>query len=108
MGTVINALKTISAYPIPEAVFIDAASENGIGINDEATTAVRESSGFKRAKARIYTYLAEAPNLSQGGISFSFTSTEKSEFRKKALELINDADGNIDGSGCYGWMGENF
>lgn len=107
MRTVIDALASISAYPVPLAVFDDAAGENGLDGMSEATDEVRKSAQFKRAKARIYRFLAEAPNVSQGGISYSFTSKEKDMFLKKAQSLLDDADGD-NGGGCYGWMGEDF
>lgn len=107
MRTVIDALASISAYPVPLATLEDAAGENGLDGAVEATEDVRRSAAFKRAKARIYRFLAEAPNVSQGGISYSFTATEKDMFRKQANDLLADADGDDDG-GCYGWMGEDF
>lgn len=109
MATVIDSLRSISGYPIPANVFEDALDANELDGCAYADADVRNSPQFKRAKASIYTYLSLAPNVSQGGVSFSFTSKEKDAFKRMAESLLADAgDGNDGSSGCYGWMGENF
>lgn len=106
MGTIISALQSVSLYPIPTATVESALSANGLSGSDEATESVLNSSAFKRAKSSVYMFLSIAPNISQGGVSFSFTAKEKDMFRRMASELLAEAD-SIGGE-CFGWMGEDF
>jgi hypothetical protein len=108
MMTILQSLKSLSSYPIPTATLQDAAEGLGFEIDAEATTDVRKSKSFKQAQAKVYEFLADAPNVSQGGISFSFTDDERKCFRLRADNLLEEA-GNISNSGIkYGYMGENL
>lgn len=69
---VLQSLKSLSGYPIPLATIQDVADEVGISVDAETTQELRGSKEFKRAKARVYLYLSKAPNVSQGGITYSF------------------------------------
>lgn len=103
---VLESLAAINAYPIPQNTILSAINEAGMQPDEEATFVKREEPEYKRAKAYLYRFLAEAPNISQGGVSYSFSSTDKELFRKKAEELLMEADGNNTFS--YGWDGEDF
>lgn len=107
MSTILNALASITNYPIPVRMLEDAAEENGLDGGAAASSEVRASKAFKRALARLYRFLSEAPNVSQGGVSFSFNPAEKAEFRKMAAELEAEADDGSLTTG-YGWQGEDF
>jgi hypothetical protein len=74
-------------------------------IDTEATTEVRKSKNFKRAQAKVYEFLADAPNVSQGGISFGFTDDERRRFRLKAGNLLDEVGDNNNSGIEYGYMG---
>ena len=107
---VINSLSSISGYPIQASTLDRICGECGLDANVEATTEVFTSKPYVKAKAHVLLYLVDAPNVSQGGISFSFTATEKSQMRKKAIALLNSIGENDPeaGTGSYGYVGSDF
>ena len=67
------------------------------------------SKEMKRAKARAYAYLITAPNISQNGVSFSFTAEERKQFKKLAVDLLKEIGDDTSSIGTkYGYVGENF
>ena len=73
MGTISKSLKSLSSYPIPSATIEEVAEELGLNQSDDVTHNIRNSNKFKLAKAGIYDFLSEAPNISQAGISYNFS-----------------------------------
>lgn len=104
--TIIDVLGAVSAYPIPLAALQSAAEGAGIYPDAVVTSEIRNSKEFKCALASVYEYLSMAPNISQGGVSFSFTSDERKTFARKASNLLAEAGKND--AGVYGWQGEDF
>ena len=74
---VLQSLRSLSSYPIPTATIEDVAEGVGLAIDTELTQELRKDKRFKRAQARVYMCLSEAPNVSQGGISYSFSEEER-------------------------------
>ncbi len=108
--TITEALKSLTAYPMPAASLVNIAEEAGIEPQATADAEARASKGFKKAKALLYFFLAEAPNVSQGGISYSFSEDERSRFKKRAealLKEIGDDDPAL-GVNIGGYIGEDF
>lgn len=110
MLTILQSLKSVSGYPIPVDAITDMCEEAGINVETTASPEVRSSKGFKHAKAMVYLWLADAPNVSQGGISYSFNATERQRFRKRAGELLGKIglDGDCNGGDNYGYMGTDL
>lgn len=109
MITIFQSLKSISGYPIPETTILEIVDSVGLDPEQDTDSSVRRSIGFKRATAKIYTYLSLAPNVSQGGISYSFTKDERNLFvsiADRILKEIGDEDEMNDAN--YGYMGENL
>lgn len=104
----LQSLKSISAYPIPTATLADIAEGAGLAADAELTAEGRNSREYRLALARVYLFLSEAPNVSQGGISYSFSEWERQRMRRKAEELL-DALG-VDADGCVplGYKGEDL
>ena len=104
--TVKETLLAISPYPIPEASLEAFGTEVGLGLEDEAGGDVRALNG---AKARLYFWLATTPNVSEGGVSISFSAADKALFLKKARWYAEQAgeDGLIPAA-SYGYKGENI
>ena len=90
MNTIQQSLKSISAYPIPFDTIKDLADENGLDHLDEATQQVRASKEFKLTKAALLRWLSNAPDISQGGVSYSFSEVERRNFKMQAQWLDRD------------------
>lgn len=109
MNDVLQSLKSLSGYPIPLATIKDVADEVGLDIDVELTQEIRNSKEFKRAKAQVYFFLSEAPNVSQGGISYSFSEEERRRFRLRAESILDEiGDSGIASGVEYGYKGEEL
>ncbi len=107
----LESLSATSAYPIPEAVLVDIAESTGLDPEESATLEVRQSKAYKWAKAKTYLFLAAAPNVSQNGISYSFSAEERKRFLALAKALLDEIgeDASACGDGTrYGYRGEDF
>lgn len=109
MKTIFQSLKNISNYPIPSTVIEETAEDYGLDAQQESTADIRKGRCYMLAKARIFDFLADAPNVSQSGITYTFSESERKSFRTKA-ESIRDNLGETDISdnNNYGYQGENF
>ncbi len=105
--TILQSLKSLSNYPIQTATIQNAVEGFGFDVSEEATLETRKSKDFKRAQAQIYLFLSEAPNVSQGGISYSFSDDERKRFRLRADNLLDEVGDNNSGVE-YGYMGSDL
>ena len=107
--TILESLKSLSGYPLSRLSLTDIAEEQGLGVDAEDTNEVRTGKAYKRAKARVYMMLAQAPDVSQGGITYSFSDEDKKLFRTQAIALLDEVgDGSSLLGDNYGWMGEDL
>lgn len=107
--TIQQSLKSLTAYPIPPATLQDIAEGCGLSLDTELTQELRSGKEMKRAKARTYAYLVIAPNISQNGVSFSFTAEERKQFKKLAVDLLKEiGDDTSSLKTKYGYVGEDF
>lgn len=103
-----NAIKAMSSYPIPAATIENIIEEAGLDAEADFTKEMRASDQFKMAKALTYAFLSEAPNITQGGISYTFSEDERSRFQKKSSNLLAEL-GEDEGSDIpCGYIGEDF
>jgi hypothetical protein len=108
MTDVLTALQGLTTYPVPQSVLQECALEAGCNPTDEVTQDMRQSRQWKRAKAQVFLFLSSAPNVTQQGVSFSFSEYERANFLKQAAALEAEA-GDDDWNGVgYGYKGENF
>lgn len=106
---VLQSLRSLSSYPIPTATVEDVAEGVGLAIDTELTQELRKDKRFKRAQARVYMFLSEAPNVSQGGISYSFSEEERRRFRLRAENLLEQiGDATSEAGVEYGYKGEDL
>ncbi len=106
---VLQSLKSISNYPINPAIIQDIADGVGLSVDTELTKEIREGKMFRRAQARVYLYLSEAPNVSQGGITFSFSAEERKRFRQRAEGILDEIGDSASSYGVeYGYKGEDL
>lgn len=100
-------LQSVNAYPIPDNIIMEAGVRYGLDLEAESTQDIIQSSGYKLAKADVYTYLAGAPNVTQNGISFSFSEDQRKYFLNVASSIRTE-EGVEDATSVqkYGYMGE--
>ena len=101
--TIVETLRTLSAYPIPRATLVAIAEARNLRADDEATS----SDALTLAKGDVYMWLAVAPDVSQGGQSFSFSDEQRKHFRQMAQSYYAEA-GVARKSTIYGWKGSQL
>ena len=107
--TILKSLKSLSGYPLTNDALTRVAIETGLAVDSEITADIMRSAPYKRAKARVYLMLAEAPDVSQGGISYSFSDEDKKHFRMLAQSLLDEVGDDTSAfSDDYGWQGEDL
>lgn len=99
--TILDSLRTVSIYPIPNSVIKDICYKCGINPTMEAN---RNTRGYKRALSELYLWLAEAPQVSQAGVSYRITNEQRRSFLQKSADILLDLQ---DGQGekMYGLKG---
>ncbi len=108
MATVIEALKGINAYPIPLRSIVDVAEYRGLDLNGEATQEVMQTEAFKLSQADILLWLSLAPDVTQGGQSYSFTDEQRVQFRNRANALYKECDDGGQSKSIYGYKGSRL
>ena len=106
--TIRELLTAIAPCPVPDA-YINAIGTE-IGQEDmNANVSDTDAKTVYRAQARLYLYLATVPNVSEGGVSISFTAAEKKTFLDLARRYANMAGetGLVPGA-TYGYKGQNL
>lgn len=106
MVTVLESLKSVSSYPVPQATLTRVAGRRGLPLNAEATVSVLSSQTYRLAEADLMKWLAKAPNVSEGGVSFSFSSDERKSFNSEAESVYAEY-----GEGEqieYGYIGDSL
>lgn len=108
--TAYEALLAVSAYPVPERVIKSIASKRAVDLDAEATAALQAGAAFRLAKADLYVWLFFAPNVSQGGQSYSFTDAQRELWKRQAMatyeELGDDELAALQSQ--YGYMGSKL
>lgn len=92
MAKILEALKGINAYPVPLRTLVEVTEGRGLNLQDEATIAVLRGKAYKLATADLLLWLSLAPNISQGGQSYSFSEEQRTQLRKRADTLYGDCE----------------
>lgn len=90
MATVLEALKSVNAYPIPLRTIIETAERRGVALTDEATQEVLVGKVYRLALADLLLWLYLAPDITQGGQSYSFTDEQRKQFRNQANAIYDE------------------
>ena len=104
---VLQALRSLSAYPVPPVTIERVAAERGLVVTAEADAAMLHSQPYLLCKADILIWLSEAPNVSQGGQNFSFTDEQRKQLREQASEILEDS-GEEGITAQYGYKGDTL
>lgn len=107
---VFNFLKSVSAYPVPMMTLAEIASGRGLYLTDEADEDTTASQAYKGAKADLLIWLSVAPNVSQGGQSYSFSEYERKNMRAQAMALYGEiGESASENKGVkYGYKGDKL
>lgn len=108
-ATVLEALKGISAYPVPKYTLVEITTRRGIHLTDMATPDVLSGKKFRLSRADVLLWLSLAPNIAQGGQSYSFTDEQRMRFRNEAKAIFGELGENGTGGGVtYGYKGSRL
>lgn len=109
MLKIIDLLKTINAYPVPRLAIAEMGLCRGVYVEDDAEPELIASDSYKGVKADIMMWLAKAPNITQGGQSYSLSEYERKRLRQEASDIYREigepdkADGKM-----YGYKGDRL
>lgn len=85
-----------------------AARSRGLDPEAEATEEVLGSKGYRLAKADVLMMLADAPDVTQEGITYSFTDEQRDSFRMSASIIYNESGEGERGHAVYGYKGDRL
>ena len=108
---VIESLKGLNAYPIPLRTLVDTAEKRGLNLDTEATADVLKSKEYNLAVADLLQWLSEAPNVSQGGQSYTFSDGQRTQLRNRANSLYKDFGADKEAGNpkpIYGYKGSRL
>lgn len=103
--TIRDLLRGVTAYPIPEETLDGILFQRGGGDPQ------LEGAALTLAKADLYRWLATAPDVSQGGQSYSLSSDVRAYYRQQANKLYQEGGEPKSVQverGTYGYKGERL
>lgn len=109
--TIRESLLAVSAYPVPMFTIEAISQKREIALDDEFDSVISTSKEYRLALADLYKWLYFAPNVSQGGQSYSFSADQRDLWKKQALDIYDELGDDSDKSGLkskYGYMGHKL
>lgn len=100
-------LSAMSAYPIPSQALDDIARRWGFSLDTEVAEDIVSSRELMMARADVYTWLSLAPDVSQGGQSYSFTDDQRAQFRNLAKGISYEVFAKTSGA-VFGYKGSRL
>ena len=92
--TAFEIINGINAYPIPTGTIGGFALNRGVDLDAQATAALVASREYNLLRADVLTWLSYAPNISQGGQTYSFSEEQRTQFRAEAQALYSEFETN--------------
>ncbi len=109
-ATILDALKAISAYPIPLRTLYEVCIRRKLDETAEATKEALATASYNLAVADLLLWLALAPDISQGGQSFGFTDEQRDRLRARAQKLLGQYADETEAASAasYGYKGSRL
>lgn len=95
-------------YPLPSATLDGVCIRRGLSRDTEATTDVFRSAAYRLAEADVLTWLAAAPNISQGGQNYTFSDEQRKTYRTRAAAVFEELEGGAVKSSIFGYKGDRL
>ena len=108
MEIILNALKGINAYPIPIRTLMEVAGKRQVDVYEELNAEVLASRGYNLCRADLLMWLSYAPNISQGGQSYSFSEEQRLRMRNEAKQLYDEYGEEAAPKTIYGYKGKRL
>lgn len=107
--TNLDALKSVNAYPIPLRTLVETAECHNISLAAEASQESLQSKDYRLAVADLLLWLSLAPDISQGGQSFSFTDEQRKDLKRQASDIYAELE-PAKNAGCatFGYKGDRL
>ena len=87
--TVKEALRGINSYPIPEKALVGIAEKYSLNLDNEATYEILNNKSYNLVYAEILMWLSMAPNITQGGQTYSFSEDQRIQLRAQAKDIMD-------------------
>ena len=108
MATLLSSLRAINAYPVPQSFFETSAASRGLDLNAKITQEALKSREYRLAYADVIMWLSKAPNVSQGGQSYTFDDDQRRDFRNEALAIYDELGEDNAPKTIYGYKGSRL
>ena len=105
---ILDALKGINSYPIPLRTLLEVALRRGVDVYGEMEKDVLVSREYNLCKADLLLWLSYAPNVTQGGQSYSFTDEQRVRLRGMAHQLYDEYGEEDAPRTVYGYKGKRL
>ena len=107
MATVGEMLRGVSPYPIPKSQIEKYSLARGLDIAQVATASVIRSRAYRLTEADLQKWLSKAPSVSESGVSFSFSQSERDSLIREANEVYLEY-GEITQETEFGYIGDSI
>jgi hypothetical protein len=112
MATILESLKSVSGYPVPESTISDVAIKRGLNLAEVATPVVLNSSAYRLARADILRWVSFAPNVQQADVRYDLLFSDREQLRKQAnaiyCELGDEAYIDEESKTKFGYKGSKL
>ena len=105
--TILDELRGINNYPIPVDVIVGVCRKRGIDGMQTATVGTHDNA-YRLAEADLLMWLSRAPNVSQGGQSYTFSEDQRREFRNAAEAVFDELEAADGAKPVYGYKGSRM
>lgn len=92
MATFIEHLQGINRYPVPLRTIAEIGERRCITLTADAAQEDLFGKDYRLAKADLLLWLSLAPDISQGGQSYSFTDEQRKRMRSEANAIYQELE----------------
>lgn len=105
--TILEELRGINAYPIPDDVILASCLKRNVDPTQTATVGTHNDA-YRLVEADLLLWLSRAPDVTQGGQRYSFNESQRKEFRNAAAAVYDELDGGDGAKPIYGYKGSRM